>query len=59
MHQSRTFYIANMSFNAFRENKILAKISEFSCRECPGETVYVYMLVLAITGRRSHELVHF
>ena len=24
------FYVANMSFNAIRENKILAKISEFT-----------------------------
>ena len=29
--QSRDFfYVANMSFNAIRENKILAKISEFT-----------------------------
>ena len=27
---SRDFYIANMSFNAIRENKILAKISELT-----------------------------
>ena len=26
----RDFYVANVSFNAFRENKILAKISEFT-----------------------------
>ena len=25
-----SFYVANMSFNAIRENKILAKISEFT-----------------------------
>ena len=51
MHQSRMFYIANMSFYAFRENKILAKISEFSNREWPGETVYVHRLVLAFADR--------
>ena len=27
---SREFYVADMSFNAVRENKILAKISEFT-----------------------------
>ena len=27
---SRIFIVANMSFNAIRENKILAKISEFT-----------------------------
>ena len=27
------FYVANMSFNAIRENKILAKISEFTVSE--------------------------
>ena len=26
----RIFYVENMSFNAIRENKILAKISEFT-----------------------------
>ena len=26
----QVFHVANMSFNAFRENKILAKISEFT-----------------------------
>ena len=30
MHKSRFFNVANMSFNAIRENKILAKISEFT-----------------------------
>ena len=29
MPKSQFFYIASMSFNAIRENKILAKISEF------------------------------
>ena len=40
------FYVANMSFNTFRENKILAKISKFivvcwlsGCRVC----VYVFV----------------
>ena len=28
--RARDFYIANVSFNAIRENKILAKISEFT-----------------------------
>ena len=28
--QSRDFYVANMSFNAICENKILVKISEFT-----------------------------
>ena len=28
--KSQYFYTANMSFNAIRENKILAKISEFA-----------------------------
>ena len=27
---SREFYVANMSFNAIRDNKILAKVSEFT-----------------------------
>ena len=27
---NREFYVANMSFNAIREDKILAKISEFT-----------------------------
>ena len=27
---SRDFYVSNMSFNAIRENKILAKFSEFT-----------------------------
>ena len=30
MPKPRTFDVANMSFNAIRENKILAKISEFT-----------------------------
>ena len=30
MHLSRIFNVENMSFNAIRENKILAKISEFT-----------------------------
>ena len=30
MLKLRIFNVANMSFNAFRENKILAKISEFT-----------------------------
>ena len=29
----RNFYVANVSFNAIRENKILAKISEFTIYE--------------------------
>ena len=33
MPKSRIFTIANMSFNAIRENKILAKISEFTVLE--------------------------
>ena len=28
--RSRDFFVANMSFNAIRENKILAKITEFT-----------------------------
>ena len=51
MHQSRMFYIANMPFNAFRENKILAKISEFSNRECPCEAVHVHRSVVTFVGR--------
>ena len=30
MSKSRIIYLAKMSFNAIRENKILAKISEFT-----------------------------
>ena len=30
MPKSRISYVANMSFNTIRENKILAKISEFT-----------------------------
>ena len=30
MLKSRIFYVANMSFNAIRENKILAKVSELT-----------------------------
>ena len=30
MPKSRSFNVANMSFNAIRENKILSKISEFT-----------------------------
>ena len=30
---SREFYVANMSFNAIRDNKILAKVSEFTVSE--------------------------
>ena len=30
MPKSQMFDVANMSFNAIRENKILAKISEFT-----------------------------
>ena len=30
MSQSQIFNVINMSFDAFRENKILAKISEFT-----------------------------
>ena len=30
MPKSRIFNVAIMSFNAFRENKVLAKISEFT-----------------------------
>ena len=29
----RDFYVANVSFNIIRENKILAKISEFTVNE--------------------------
>ena len=38
------FYVANMSFNAIRENKILAKISEFTvCQHGHLKEVYVHM----------------
>ena len=32
MSKSPIFNIANRSFNAIRENKVLAKISEFKCK---------------------------
>ena len=32
---SGDFYVANMSFNAFRENKILAKICDFIVKQIP------------------------
>ena len=44
----QNFYIANMSFNAIRENKILAKISEFT----------LLRLVYWATWRESVILLH-
>ena len=41
------FYISNMSFNAIRENKILAKISEF--------TVCIAIVRVAFTGACAEE----
>ena len=32
---TRDLYVANMSFNTFRENEILAKISKFTVPEGP------------------------
>ena len=49
MPKSRIFYVANMSFNDFRENIILAKISEF--------TVVISYLVLNNKGVRVALLV--
>ena len=44
----RDFYVANVSFNATRENKILAKISEFS--------VSMFMLIFTNLHRKVHEI---
>ena len=38
MALSRFFNIANMSFNTIRENKILAKISDFTVVEIDEDT---------------------
>ena len=34
MPKSRIFSVANMSFNAIRENKLFAKFSEFTIAHC-------------------------
>ena len=36
----RDFYVANMSFNAIRENKIHAKISEFTVPQKRTQSLY-------------------
>ena len=54
MPKSRIFNVANMSFNAIRENKILAKISEFTsnlliCDYLPlsiGQSMFLHVKML-------------
>ena len=42
MPQSRFINVTNMSLNAIRENKILAKISEFTVLCLPSKMPHIY-----------------
>ena len=56
MPRSRILKVANMSFKAIRENKILAKISEFTVRiasvssDGSGESVHMHRLTRAFAA---------
>ena len=51
MPESRVFKVANISFNAIRENKILAKISDFTVNRPVHEIeilmTYAYTYILS------------
>ena len=46
MPKSRNAYVANMHFNAIRENKILAKISEFTVVLIVSLTIQIHCATL-------------
>ena len=44
------FNAANMCFNAIRENKILAKISEFTVIVLDAQSLYLYSYVVCASS---------
>ena len=50
MHKSRISNVANMSFNAIRENKILAKIYEFTVMPFNWPFAFICMYLMLIAG---------
>ena len=45
MPKSQIFYLANMSFNAVRENKIIVKISDFTESSLLSSVTVLYIMV--------------